>query len=343
MINVGIVGATGYTGAELVRLLLMHPEVNIQVITSRTEQDRAVSEIFPALRNHTSLRFSAPDTDLLVSCDLVFFATPHTVAMQQVSALLENSIRVIDLSADFRLTDPDIWSRWYGEKHAAPELLSQAVYGLPEINRERIGGADLVANPGCYPTAIILGLLPVIENGIVELNNIIADAKSGVSGAGRKAQLSTQYCEVSESFRAYSVTGHRHLPEIIQGLNMLSPESVNITFIPHLIPMIRGIFATIYARVKDEGTDIQELYLSRYLDEPFVDVMEKNSHPDTYSVRGTNTCRIALHNLQHNQTLVVLSVIDNLVKGAAGQAIQNMNIMFGFDEKSGLDTLPLLG
>ncbi|MEE9551548.1 MAG: N-acetyl-gamma-glutamyl-phosphate reductase [Gammaproteobacteria bacterium] len=341
MIKVGIIGATGYTGFELLRLLTMHPQADVIVATSRNEIGLQVTDLFPGLRGSTDLTFSDPQNEQIEECDVVFFATPNATAMHQVSAILEKGIKVIDLSADFRLKDSKVWSQWYGEAHASPELLEQAVYGLPEINRDAIATAQLVANPGCYPTAIVLALLPALEAGLVSAGELIADAKSGVSGAGRKAVLNSQFCETSETFKAYAVKGHRHLPEICQTLNNLSNKPVDLTFVPHLVPMVRGIHATVYAHISQKNTDFQRVYESRYKNAPFVDVLPSGSHPDTRSVRGTNICRIATHVPQQGEILVVLSVIDNLVKGAAGQAIQNMNIMFGLDEKEGMILPPL--
>ncbi len=344
MINVGIVGGTGYTGVELLRLLMGHPETRIRVITSRAESGKAVAELFPNLRGHLDLHFSEPAADALGACDLVFFATPNGTAMEMVPALLDMGVRVVDLAADFRLRDPAQWAQWYGMDHACPELLEEAVYGLPELNRDAIASARLVANPGCYPTAVCLGFLPLLEAGIVDNNTLIADAKSGVSGAGRKASVATLMGECGESFKAYAASGHRHLPEIRQNLSQLTGESVGLTFVPHLVPMIRGIEATLYARLKgDLGVgDLQGLFEARYGNEPFVDVMPFGAHPETRSVRGVNQCRIALHRPEEGDTLVILSVIDNLVKGAAGQAIQNMNLMFGLDEAIGLGNVALL-
>jgi N-acetyl-gamma-glutamyl-phosphate reductase len=272
----------------------------------------------------------------------VFFATPNGVAMQQVPALLEAGVRVIDLAADFRLRDAAEWAQWYGQPHACPELLEQAVYGLPEVNREHIATASLVANPGCYPTAVQLGFLPLVENGLVDVSHLIADAKSGVSGAGRKASVANLLGEAGENFKAYAVSGHRHLPEIRQGLQQTTDAKLGLTFVPHLTPMIRGIHATLYATLNETAGDLQALYEARYRNEPFVDILPAGSHPETRSVRGANSCRIALHRPQGGDTLVVLSVIDNLVKGAAGQAVQNMNVMFGLDETAGLDGIALL-
>ncbi len=337
MIKVGIVGGTGYTGAELLRLLAVHPEVELCMITSRSEAGKPVSELFSGLRGRLDLHFSAPDTKQLSSCDLVFFATPNGIAMQSVPELLAAGVRVIDLAADFRLQDQELWRQWYAMEHACGELLQEAVYGLAEMNRELIATARLVANPGCYPTATQLGLLPLMRHGAVS-GTVIVDAKSGVSGAGRGANVGTLLCEASESFKAYGVAGHRHLPEIKQGVARMDPAfGGELVFVPHLTPMIRGIHATVYCTVQDHDLDLQELYDSTYVNEPFVDVMPAGSHPETRSVRACNQCRIAVHRPQGGDTVVVLSVIDNLVKGAAGQAIQNMNIMFGLEEETGLE------
>lgn len=341
MIKVGIVGGTGYTGAELLRLLAVHPEVELSVITSRSEAGKGVSELFPGLRGQLDIAFSLPDDRLLGACDLVFFATPNGIAMKSVPGLLEKGVKVIDLAADFRLSNPGDWQQWYGVEHACPGLLDEAVYGLPEMNRAAISQARLVANPGCYPTAAQLGLLPLVREGLVS-GTVIVDAKSGVSGAGRGASVGSLMCEVSESFKAYGVAGHRHLPEIRQGLSrMPGPGQASfqgeLVFVPHLTPMIRGIHATQYCTVQNRKIDLQSLYEQTYQDEPFVDVLPAGSHPETRSVRACNQCRIAVHRPQGGDTVVILSVIDNLVKGAAGQAVQNMNIMFGMDEHCGLD------
>jgi N-acetyl-gamma-glutamyl-phosphate reductase len=340
MIKVGIVGGTGYTGVELLRILALHPEAELRVITSRKETGLPVAELFPSLRGHLELAFASPDDRGLAECDVVFFATPNGVAMQQAPALLAAGARVIDLAADFRLRDVAAWERWYGMAHASPELVAEAVYGLPEVNRERIRGARLVANPGCYPTAVQLGLLPLVEQKLVDLDHLIADAKSGVSGAGRKAETHILFAEASDNFKAYGVPGHRHLPEITQGLAAVANRAVGLTFVPHLTPMIRGIHATLYARLAAEA-DVQKVYAERYAGEPFVDVLPAPAHPDTRSVRGANVCRIAVHRPGGGETVVVLSVIDNLVKGAAGQAVQNMNLMFGLPEATGLTQAPL--
>lgn len=341
MIKAGIVGGTGYTGVELLRLLAQHPEVELTAITSRGEAGTAVADMFPSLRGRVGLRFADPKEAPLDRCDVVFFATPNGIAMQQAASLLAAGVRVIDLAADFRIKDVALWEKWYGMTHAAPELVAEAVYGLPEVNREQIRQARLVANPGCYPTATQLGFLPLVEAGCVELDHLIADTKSGVSGAGRKAETHILFSEAADNFKAYAVPGHRHLPEIRQGLAVAAGRPVGLTFVPHLTPMIRGIHATLYARVtRDE--DYQALFEKRYAGEPFVDVLPPKSHPETRSVRGANVCRIAVHRPQGGDTLVVLSVIDNLVKGAAGQAVHNMNLMFGCDECAGLTQVPLL-
>lgn len=341
MLKVGIVGGTGYTGVELLRLLARHPDVALTAITSRGEAGVAVADMFPSLRGAVDLKFTDPKDAPLDQCDLVFFATPNGVAMRQAKALLDSGVRVIDLAADFRLQDTTEWAQWYGMPHDSPELVAEAVYGLPEVNRQAIRQARLIANPGCYPTATQLGFLPLVEAGCIDLTHLIADVKSGVSGAGRKAETHTLFAEAGDNFKAYGVPGHRHLPEIRQGLSRAAGTRVGLTFVPHLTPMIRGIHATLYARITREE-DFQRLFEQRYADEPFVDVLPPRSHPETRSVRAANTCRIAIHRPQDGDTLVVLSVIDNLVKGAAGQAVQNMNIMFGLDERTGLNQLPVL-
>ncbi|WP_111658350.1 N-acetyl-gamma-glutamyl-phosphate reductase [Isoalcanivorax indicus] len=341
----GIVGGTGYTGVELLRLLVNHPQVEVTAITSRSEEGVAVADMFPSLRGHLDLRFTVPDVAQLAELDVVFFATPHNVAMRMMPELMAAGVRVVDLSADFRLRDADLWADWYGETHACPDLLAQAVYGLPERNRDAIATAQLVACPGCYPTAIQLGFLPLLENNLVDSQRLIANAGSGVSGAGRQAKVPMLMAEATESFKAYGASGHRHLPEIEQGLADIASDPVALTFVPHLVPMIRGIHATLYSTLLDPSLalgDLQELYEQRYADEPFVDVMPVGSHPETRFVKGANHCRIALHRPQGRDTLVVLSVIDNLVKGASGQAIQNMNIMLGLPERAGLEGAALL-
>ena len=340
-IKVGIVGGTGYTGVELLRLLAQHPHSELRAITSRKEAGMAVAEMFPNLRGHVDLKFSEPATAGLEKCDVVFFATPNGVAMQEARALVDAGVRIVDLAADFRIRDVAVWEQWYKMKHACPELVAEAVYALPEVNREQIRKARVIANPGCYPTAVQLGFLPLIEAGCVDLDHLIADAKSGVSGAGRKAETHILHAEAADNFKAYGVGGHRHHPEISQGLARAAGRDVNLVFVPHLTPMIRGIHATLYAQLTKE-VDLQALYEKRFAGETFVDVMPAGSHPETRSVRGANHCRIAVHRPQGGNTVVVLSVIDNLVKGAAGQAVQNMNLMFGLAEDAGLKQVALL-
>jgi N-acetyl-gamma-glutamyl-phosphate reductase len=341
MIKVGIVGGTGYTGVELLRLLAMHPQVDLKAITSRADAGTPVSQMFPSLRGYVDLPFVHPDQAHLEKCDLVFFATPNGIAMQQVRALLDAGVKVIDLAADFRLRDIPTWEKWYGMSHACPDLVAEAVYGLPEVNRAQIKTARLVANPGCYPTAVQLGFIPLLEAGVIETDSLIADAKSGVSGGGRKLEMGHLFSEAADNFKAYGVAGHRHLPEIKQGLARVLGNEVGLTFVPHLTPMIRGIHATLYGRLTREA-DLQALFEQRYASEPFVDVMPSGSLPETRTVRGANHCRIAVYRPQSGDMVVVLSVIDNLVKGAAGQAVQNMNIMFGLPEATALNNVPLL-
>ena len=340
-IKVGIVGGTGYTGVELLRLLATHPQIELQAITSRGDAGLPVSDMFPSLRGRVDLAFVDPAQAQLDRCDVVFFATPNGIAMQQTRALLDAGVRVIDLAADFRIKDIGVWEKWYGMTHACPDLVEAAIYGLPEVNREQIKTARLIANPGCYPTAVQLGFLPLLRAGVVDANHLIADAKSGVSGAGRKAEINFLHSEAADSFKAYGVVGHRHLPEISQGLALMQGSVVGLTFVPHLTPMIRGIHATLYTTLTQE-TELQSLFEEQYKNEPFVDVLPSGTHPETRSVRGSNICRIAVHRPQGGDTVVVLSVIDNLVKGAAGQAVQNMNLMFGFPESEGLNQVPLM-
>jgi len=345
MIKAGIVGGTGYTGVELLRLLAQHPGVELKAITSRKEAGTPVARMFPSLRRRVELAFSEPSPRALAGCDVVFFATPNGVAMSEARAVLEAGARIVDLSADFRIKDVAEWERWYKARHAAPELVREAVYGLPEMYREQVRRARLVANPGCYPTSVQLGFLPLAEAGVVDLDHLIADAKSGVSGAGRKTEPSLMFSEASDNFAAYHVMGHRHWPEIRQGLAQAAKRDVGLVFTPHLTPLIRGIHATLYARITKEA-DFQQLFEKRYAGEPFVDVMPAGSHPDTRSVRAANTCRLAVHRpperAARSDTLVVLSVIDNLVKGASGQAVQNMNLMFGLPETAGLEQVAVV-
>lgn len=348
MISVGIVGGTGYTGVELLRLLLRHPQARVDVLTSRTEAGKRVADMFPSLRGHTELEFSDLDLDCLKECDVVFFATPHGVAMQHAQELIDADTKVIDLAADFRLQNLAEFEKWYGMQHSCPTVLTESVYGLTELNREKIKNARVIGNPGCYPTTVQLGLAPLLKNDTTLINtqNIIIDAKSGVSGAGRKASLGMIYSENADNFKAYGVAGHRHHPEIVEALENISGQKGQfnqILFVPHLVPMIRGMLSTIYVDLTEQGQqlDIQALYEDFYKNERFVDVMPANSSPETRSVRGANELRIALYRLQENK-LIILVAQDNLVKGAAGQAIQNMNLMFNFDEAAGLEGIGLL-
>ena len=342
MIKVGIVGGTGYTGVELLRLLALHEETEVVVITSRAESGRRLDDLFPNLRGHYELAFSDPDVSALASCDVVFFATPHNVAMNLVPELLAVGVRVVDLSADYRIRDAELWSTWYGEPHASPELLQESVYGLPEVNREKIASARLLACPGCYPTSVQLGFIPLLARGLVDPEQLIASSASGVSGAGRQAKIDNLLSEVSDSFKAYGVNGHRHLPEIEQGLSEVAGQSARLTFVPHLLPIIRGIHSTLFARLRNTQEDLQALYEGWYADEPFVDVLPAGMFPQTRTVKGANRCQISIAVPQARDTVVVMATIDNLVKGASGQAIQNMNIMFGLPEDMGLRQVGLL-
>ncbi|NGY05507.1 N-acetyl-gamma-glutamyl-phosphate reductase [Solimonas terrae] len=341
MIKVGIVGGTGYTGAELLRLFAQHPQAEVSLLTSRKEAGQRADALFPHLRGHCDLSFSEPDAAALARCDAVFFATPHGTAMEMAPSLVDKGVKVVDLSADFRLRDRGVFKQWYKLDHSAASMLDEAVYGLPEVHRDAIRKARVVGNPGCYPTAVQLGLLPLLEAGVIEFEGIVADCKSGVSGAGREAKVGSLFSEVSDSFKAYGVAGHRHLPEIEQGLADIAKKPVALSFVPHLLPLVRGIHATLYARLTTPGVDLQALFEQRYASEPFVDVAPAGDHPETRGVRGGNTCRIAVHLAPDRRTVIVLSVIDNLVKGASGQAVQNFNLMFGLDEQAGLQALPL--
>ncbi|HEY6528462.1 MAG TPA: N-acetyl-gamma-glutamyl-phosphate reductase [Cellvibrionaceae bacterium] len=345
MVRIGIVGGTGYTGVELLRLLASHPQARVEVITSRAEEGMPVADMFPNLRGHYDLRFSAPDFTQLNELDVVFFATPHGVAQAMMPQFMDSKTRVIDLSADFRIRDIALWEHWYGQPHGCPELVAQAVYGLPELNREQIKTAKLIACPGCYPTSVQLGFLPLLERGLIDTSRLIANSASGVSGAGKQAKVDNLFSELNDSFKAYSVAGHRHLPEIEQGLNDIQPKDappVNLTFVPHLLPTVRGIHSTLYATLTAPCEDLQALFEQRYEHEPFVDVLPKGQYPQTRTVRGTNMCRIAVAQPQGRDTVVIMVAEDNLTKGASGQAIQNMNIMLGLPETMGLNQPALL-
>jgi len=344
MIKVGIVGGTGYTGVELLRLLAVHPDVQLTAITSRKEDGLPVADMFPSLRGRVNLAFAAPDNVDLKQCDVVFFATPHGVAMAQAPELLAAGVKVIDLAADFRLKDQATFEKWYKIPHTCPELLPEAVYGLVELNREQIRGARLIANPGCYPTTMQLGFYPLLKNKLADASSLIADCKSGVSGAGRKAEIGTLFSEASDNFKAYSVAGHRHTPETVAQLQRFTEQEVGLIFTPHLVPMIRGMHSTLYARLTRDisNEELQALFETEYAGSAFVDVMPFGSHPETRSTRGSNMLRIALQRPGNGNTLVLLVVQDNLVKGASGQAVQCMNLMFGLDETTGLQQIALL-
>jgi N-acetyl-gamma-glutamyl-phosphate reductase len=344
MIKVGIVGGTGYTGVELLRLLAVHPDVQLTAITSRKEDGLPVADMYPSLRGRVDLAFSAPDKVDLTQCDVVFFATPHGVAMAQAPELLAKGVKVIDLAADFRIKDKAVFEKTYKIDHTAPELLEQAVYGLVELNREEIRGANLIANPGCYPNTMQVGFAPLLKAGVIDAGNLIADCKSGVSGAGRKAEIGILFSESSDNFKAYGVSGHRHTPETTAQLQRLTDEKVSLVFTPHLVPMIRGMHSTLYGKLtKDISNDeLQKLFEDAYAGEQFIDVMPFGSHPETRTTKGSNVLRLAVHRPDDGNTVIVLVVQDNLVKGASGQAVQCMNLMFGLEESLGLNTIALL-
>lgn len=342
MVSAGVVGGSGYTGIELLRLLSGHPEVRVDVVTSRENAGRPVAEVIGELRGVTDLRFSEPSGEALQRCDVVFFATPNGTAMEMAPSLVEAGVRVIDIGADFRLRDADEFERWYEMPHRCPELLEQAVYGLPEMYRGRIREASVVGNPGCYPTCALLGFLPLVERGLVATDSLIASVVSGLTGAGRGAKTANLFAEVNDNFVAYGTPQHRHHPEMRAALDELAGGGTSIVFLPHRAPMIRGMHASLYARRSAGEQDLQAIFEARYADEPFVDVLPSGSHPETRSVRGSNACRLAVYELEAEGTIVVLSVIDNLTKGAAGQAVQNMNIMLGVDETVGLSSAGLV-
>jgi len=344
MLNVAVVGASGYTGVELLRLLHCHPEVAVTSITSEQSAGKPVADVFPSLRGrYAQVLENLEPVRVAEKADLIVTALPHKAAMEVVPTFLKLGKRVVDLSADYRFSDTAVYEKWY-EPHMNPENLKEAVYGLPEVRRERVMDARLVGNPGCYPTSVILGLMPLLKKGLVDTTTIIVDSKSGVSGAGRSAKVENLYCEVNDGFRAYGVGGvHRHIPEIEQELSLLAGRPVTITFTPHLVPMDRGILSTMYARLAREASaaELVTLYAEFYGGEPFVRVLPVGSVPSTAHVRGSNFCDIGLAVDSRTGRVVVVSAIDNLVKGAAGQAVQNMNIMYGFPETMGLEGLPL--
>ncbi|MBF0341136.1 MAG: N-acetyl-gamma-glutamyl-phosphate reductase [Magnetococcales bacterium] len=343
--NVGIFGASGYTGGELVRLLARHPKARIAFVTSERHAGRPLSDVFPHLGGIPEL-ICRPLTDFKATteCDVAFCALPHLTSMDAVPELLERGVRVVDLSADFRLRDEEQFRAWYGEEHRAPALLEEAVYGLPELgDRKAIAGARLIANPGCYPTSILLALGPLLREKAIETETLVIDSKSGVSGAGRSAAQGSLYAEVAEGFRAYKTTGHRHTPEIEQELTRLAGSEIRVRFSPHLLPQSRGILSTCYVRPRLPLTEKEwrDLLATHYRDEPFVQVLPVGQYPTTLQVRGSNRCVLSVALDGRTGWLVVLSVIDNLVKGASGQAVQNMNLLMGVEESAGLEQLPL--
>ena len=344
-LKIGIVGGTGYTGVELLRLLALHPHAELVAITSRGEAGLPVADMFPSLRGYVDLAFTDPTTADLSACDVVFFATPHGVAMSQAQALLKANVKIIDLAADFRLQDTAVFEKWYKMPHSCADILKDAVYGIPELYRDKVKNAKVIGNPGCYPTTVLLGLAPLLEQGLIDFSApIVADCKSGVSGAGRKAEVATLFAEASDNMKAYGVAGHRHHPEIHAQITQLAGKNVDFIFVPHLVPMIRGMLSTIYVKLSASanGLDLQGLFEKRYTKEQFVDVLPAGNMPETRSVRGSNKLRMALHKQADTGYLTIVVVQDNLVKGAAGQAVQNMNIMFGLQENAGLEIVPVL-
>ena len=346
LVKVGIVGGTGYTGVELLRMLTLHPNAKVTVITSRKDAGSRLDAMFPSLRGRSDLVFSDTATADLTLCDVVFYATPHGVAMADAPKLTAAGVKIIDLAADFRFKDLAVFEQWYKMPHTCPNLAGKAAYGLVELNRDAIKSAPIVGNPGCYPTTMQLGFYPLLKAGIVDAGHLIADCASGVSGAGKKAEVDYLLTETSDNFKAYGVSGHRHLPETQARLQEMTNEKVRLIFTPHLVPMIRGMHSTLYATLTGKGLtmtndELQALFVDAYKTEAFIDVMPFGSMPDTRSTRGSNMLRIALHRPQNGDTLVVLVVQDNLVKGAAGSAVQCMNLMFGLPETAGLLTMPL--
>ncbi|MCL6620626.1 MAG: N-acetyl-gamma-glutamyl-phosphate reductase [Syntrophobacterales bacterium] len=342
-VTVAVFGASGYTGLELLRLLARHPKVELVALTSREYQGRPVGQVFPALARIIRQDFIPPDPEQVAGrAQFVFTAVPHQTAMELVPRLLAAGCRVVDLSADFRFRDRAVYEAWY-QPHCAPELLAEAVYGLPELHRDKIARARLVGNPGCYPTAVILGLAPLVQSRRVRLDSLIADCKSGVSGAGRGASLATSFCEVADSFRAYKVFEHRHTPEMEQELSLLAEEPVRLTFTPHLVPMNRGILATLYATLTAPASEaeIYRLYEEFYAGEPFVRLLPPGALPTTAQVRGTNFCDLGLKVHPEGDRVIVVAAIDNLGRGAAAQAVCNFNLMAGFPETTGLEAAPL--
>lgn len=338
--SVGIVGGSGYTGIELIRILLGHPDIEIAFITSEKNAGQPVASILPSFNKILNLDFISVDKGLKQSCDLVFVALPHKTAMSVVPSFLKNCGKVVDLSADYRLKDASVYEEWYSTRHTSPELCKEAVYGLPELNEEKIKLASLIANPGCYSTSVILALAPIIKEELIDLKSIIVDSKSGISGAGRTSDPLYSFPERNESMVAYNVANHRHIPEIEQELSLLSGSIIRLTFTPQLVPMIRGILSNVYANLKQPLVEekVINLYKEFYKEKPFVRILDKGKEADTKNVKGSNFCDLSLHIDKRNNRIIISSTIDNLVKGASGQAVQNMNLMLGFNEQTGLQS-----
>jgi N-acetyl-gamma-glutamyl-phosphate reductase len=341
--RVGIIGATGYTGVELLRLLLHHPEVEVTALTSQKYAGVPIDQVFPSLKKHLQLKCEELSVDQISKkTDFIFTAVPHKTAMETVPLFYRQGKRIVDLSADFRIKDPALYERWY-QKHTSADLLPESVYGLPELHRESIRNAKIVGNPGCYPTGALIGLIPLVKKGMVSLESIVIDAKSGVSGAGRDVVLESLFCEVNEGVKAYKIFEHRHLPEIEQEVTLVAEKKVSVTFVPHLIPMDRGILTTIYLHLakKCKTEEVVGSFQEHYQKEPFIRICPKGKLPNTKDVRGSNYCDVGIKVNEADGRTVIVTAIDNLVKGASGEAVQNMNIMLGYPETMGLDVLPL--
>lgn len=339
MINVGVLGATGYAGTELVRILLGHPDVNIKILVSHSYNGEKYAEVYKNYKQILNLECEELDIDKVAKeCDVVFTALPHGASKSVIPELYAKGLKIIDLSGDFRYNDAGVYAEWYGEEHSAPELLNESVYGLCELHREEIKNTRLVGNPGCYTTCSILGLAPLLKHGLIEKKNIIIDAKSGVTGAGRSLKLQNHFCECNETMKAYGVATHRHTSEIEQELSLLASEDIVLSFTPHLVPFNRGILSTMYANLKKDTNldELLEIYNQFYNDEYFVRICDKGELPEIKNVAGSNFVDIGLAVDKRLGRVIVVSCIDNLVKGAAGQAVQNMNILFSLDEKTGL-------
>jgi len=343
MKNVAVVGASGYTGVELLRLLSGHPQAEVVAVTSRQYEGESISRVFPSLGGYFDLKCEAINVESIAArADVVFTALPHKSAMDVIPDFLNAGCKIIDLSADYRLRDQQVYEQWY-QAHTSPDLLTEAVYGLPELYRSAIKSARLVANPGCYPTSVALGLAPLLEGQLIACDSIVIDSKSGTTGAGRSLKEGSLYCEVNEGFKAYSIANHRHTPEIEQTLSQIAGQSIQVSFTPHLLPVDRGILSTIYAsQTKGYSTaEILNIFQKRYADEPFIRILPEGQLPNIAYVRGTNLCDIGLVADQRTGRIVIVSVIDNLCKGAGGQAVQNLNLICGFDESAGLSAAPL--